>query len=158
MLGHVVTKTRGGGSLRSWASPICVAWMPCVAVAGWLLGRDDYLYGEEGSDPSMGSSTHAMFLVASVLGLAIGVAMVVERRTRSILPTVLTAALLGAIALAVASPEQDLALGLLVIGFFYLAVTLGVPVLAGALLGAVWRPALSLLHRRSAHRLNGGGN
>ena len=88
-------------------------------------------------------------LPASVLGLALGVAMVRECRTPAVLPTVLTASLLATIS---ASLSSSYALVISsydpVIGFVNFVQALGLPVAAGALLGAVWRLVLRLRKRR----------
>ena len=130
-LAPMMTKARSGWRPRSWASPIRVAWMLCVPVAAWLMGRDYYPLGGEGDDGGMGTSTESFLGVASVLGLALGVAMFKERRTGSILATVLTAALLATFALLLSEVFNPF------VDFVYFAVVFGVPVAFGALLGAM---------------------
>jgi peptidoglycan/LPS O-acetylase OafA/YrhL len=148
----MVTRPRGGGLSRSWASPICVTWMTCVSVAAWFLGKDN-LPADENADLRIGTGTYTLFLVASLLGLAFGVAMVKERRTRSVVPTVLAAALFATLASLIAIPDASAYVLLIYVEY---AVVLGAPVIAGALLGATWRLVRRQLERRSTEPVSGG--
>jgi hypothetical protein len=71
--------------------------------------------------------------------------MVKERRTVSIIPAVWLAALLGVVGFSLARFDD------LVIEYLYFSFVLGVPVVAGALLGAIWRLVRRMLDRRSTH-------
>jgi hypothetical protein len=151
MLGHMSTTARGlpGG----WTPPICLAWLTCVVAFAWLLGRDPHTFSE-GGDDSLGTSTTIFLLVASVLGLAFGVAMVMERHTSSIFPAAMAAAGVATVATWIAAlsiGQNGVDVLLICIPF---AVAIGVPVAAGALLGALGRLVLRQLGRRSTRPLN----
>src|SRR5262249_11440779 len=129
-LEYKTAKMQTGWLRHNWTPPIRVAWILCAVASAWLLGRDDYLGGE--GDQHMGTSTETLSTVASVLGLALGVAMFRERHTSSIVAPVSLAASLATFSMLLSevfNPFFD---------FVYFAVMLGIPVGIGVLLGALW--------------------
>jgi len=127
---------------RSRASWIRVGWLLCVPVAAWLEGP---LYVDAGGSNESTRPADAFFGVATLLGFALGVAMITERRGGSIVGTVALAALLATVASAFTDFFNPF------VAPVYYGTIFGLPVAAGALLGAVGR---SVRRRRSAKSIH----
>jgi hypothetical protein len=128
----VITKTQDGGPPRRWAPPILFTWMLCVPVSAWLQG------GQE--DCCCRPASSASRSVSPWCGNAAPPAALPTVLTASLLATI-SASLSSSYALVISSYDP-------VIGFVYFVQALGLPVAAGALLGAVWRLVLRLRKRR----------
>jgi hypothetical protein len=104
-----------------------------------------------------GAGTIILFFVTCALGLAMGVALAKERRTPWIVLAVPMAALLGTMVLGAGGAADQSSDGFEAgLVFEFLVVILGFPVIAGALLGAMWRMVVRLVARRSTHEESEG--
>jgi hypothetical protein len=131
---HMSTKAREAP--RGWTPLICLGWLICELVLAWLIGGWD-------------SSEGTWLLMTSVPGLAFGLAIGREARAAWMLTVPLAAVLttvVSTISVYNAGGEPDPALALP-----FIVVQLGSPVVAGVVLGAMWRLVVKLVARRSTH-------
>lgn len=142
MLGGMDTRARGlpGG----WSGSIGVAWLICVAVVAWLDGREE--------NPS--TSHNILTVVAIGLTLALGIATEMEGRKRWNFLAVPVAALLAVVATSMgydSLPEADQYMNdpVFALAFPFYVIVFAALILAGVLVGKMWRRVSGRLAKRS---------
>jgi hypothetical protein len=126
---------------------LCLAWLVGVVVFSSLSGREE----------NPGTGAVMLLLVASALGVGLGVALVKERRTMLILLAVPAVALLATVTSGKAYdslPESARYLNELYwdLTYFLLVVVFGTPVILGAFVGRMWRLLVETARRKDEHR------
>jgi hypothetical protein len=137
MIGRLPRRLRGG-----WSVAIGLLWLISVLVVAWNMANE-----EDAADQAL--------LLATILGLTLGVVLVNQHHSGWIF-AVPAVAFLAALATSALTPDWVTTRPRFTVfaeqSFILYLVVLGGPVLASALVAAVWRLVFRLLDARSARR------